>query len=209
MTLSELINMYRKEAGDTANPPFMNDDELISLINDAEEEASIRAKLIFERSDEAICEIDLSAGESVYKIDSRVTEITRAYVGEEDYFILDMRAGNKVPVYGDVIALIQHDTTIEIVPTPTVDATLRLECYRLPANKMEDADDEPEIGRVHHKYLLDWVKHRVYSMQDADMYDSNKSLQFESRFERHFGKHPGAKKRRPQNANIPHKNKVW
>ena len=210
MTLAELITTYRKEVGDNAKPYFLSDEELTTLINDAEEEACIRSRLIFERADAGMCEIDVAVGDAVYETDPRVTEITRATASDgTEYAIIDMRAGHKFPVCGDTPALIQYDTTVEIVPVPTEDDTISIECYRTPARKMDDVDDEPEISHLHHKYLLDWVKHRVYAMQDADIYNAKTALQYEARFERHFGKHPGAKIRKPQNANRPHTNRVW
>ncbi len=52
--------------------------------------------------------------------------------------------------------------------------------FRLPDTVI--AGDDFEIDEQHHRGLLLWVKHRAYDVQDSEMYDKRKSMDYEARF---------------------------
>ena len=210
MKLSDLISTYRRDTHDVAEPFFLSDEDVTALLNEAQVEACIRARLIFERHDADICEVDIESGVSIYDQKPSWVEIIKASTGDgENISIFDVRLTNRMEMSGSAPAMVVYDKTFEMIPPPTEDDTITVEVYRLPSKQLENDDDEPEIAAIHHQYLLDWVKFKAYSIPDADLFDAKKANIHEARFEQHFGKHPGAKVRKPQNANMPHVNRVW
>ena len=101
----------------------------------------------------------------------------------------------------------QDDTKVQFGCIPNVSGMLAIECYRLPLAKIEDAD-KPEIGRAHHRHLVQWALHRAFSRPDTELFDAARSEKAFIAFERMFGKHPDANLRRSYSANTPMHNKA-
>jgi hypothetical protein len=57
---------------------------------------------------------------------------------------------------------------------------VELRTFRLPFDVV--AGDDLEIDAQHHLKLLDWVKHKAYSIPDTDTYDSQKAAKHEAAF---------------------------
>jgi len=220
MNLGQLITSFRTDADDSAKPYLWIDEEVIGWLNEAEEEAAIRGKLIFESIRPEICQIQISvAAGNVYKLHGAVSEITYASLidssGEVtklkiiDRFELirikpDWRTTTEKPEY-----LIHHDNNIEIGCVVDASYTIKLEVNRLPLRCMEKEYDSPEINRVHHKFLVQWALHRAYEKPDAETLNPSKSRLSEAKFTEYFGERPNAGMRKDENANRPHRNKGY
>lgn len=220
MKLAELREMFRRDVADTSDSPLWSDPDIDDWINEAQEEACIRAKLIHERSNTSICRIAINPllnGLSRYTLSPFITEINHATLTgaagvvsilsvldwrEADRLQYDRRTDKREPR-----AIIHYDTWIDLDCIPNAAYTLDMEVYRLPLVSMTGDNDQPEIGAHHHRHLLHWVKHKAYGVPDADTLDMNKANDFEGRFEKYFGPRPNASIRKGQNANIPHRNK--
>lgn len=222
MTLFDLINLFRIEAKDQALPPLFPNDEITLWLNEAEEEAAIRARLIRDNVTSEICEIDVQANERSYPLDPRVFEIVYAsmvYVGSPGMFpyVLGKTTADELDSFRPAwrilhyrpTAIIQYDTTIEVDSLPDTDYTINLEVYRLPLKPMEDDEDEPEINSIHHRKLVWWALKRGYEKPEAEIYDLNKSARAEEEFKSYFGDRPNADLRKKQNANRPHHNQAY
>lgn len=181
MDLRELIAECRRASRDTIVPPFWKDEVWIAALNEAEDEACVRARLI-EDDEAAFCWIDLEPGMQRYPIDKRIIKVIEAR-NSEGQLISGYEIG-------------QNALTLGV--TPTVAQTIRLLVYRRPLNKMEIDDDSPEIDEQLHRYLTHWALHRFYSDQDADTFDPVAAAKHEAAFEQRFGKRPSASVERKQ-----------
>ena len=220
MNLEELIAQFRVDANDMVEPYLAIDEAVTAWLNEAEQEASIRTRLIYDVSTPAVCSIAVVAGTSVYPLHSSILEITRAVfvpVGtttEYDLYMTDRveqdrshpgwRALTDTPRQA-----IQTDTTLQMGCIPSTNGTITLEAYRLPLKNIEDQSTEsPEIGRVHHRHLVQWALHRCYSRPDADMHDPGRADKALMEFTKVFGIRPDADYRKATQANRPQGNKA-
>lgn len=222
MTLEELIAQFRVDTNDLVAPYLSLDPNITAWLNEAEQEAAIRARLIHEVALPAVCSINVTAGVSTYPLHAAVLEITRAAFlptgasADCELHLTDRieqdrtHAGwrTKVDIPSQAI---QTDTTLQLGCLPRTGGTIALECYRLPLKNIEDnASESPEIGRVHHRHLIQWALHRCYSRPDAEINDPGRAAKAEFEFTRVFGLRPDADYRRASQANLPQNNKaVW
>lgn len=224
MNLKELIATFRTDALDTVGPPYLWDNEtVIRFLNEAEDEACIRQKLIREKADPELCRIDVKQGISTYDLNPKVIDIVYAslvFVGSEN--MLPYKLGTTTSDELDATrpmwrvlpfrpqAIIPYDTSIEVDCKPDTDYVINLEVYRLPKCQMKQLADRPEINPIHHRHLVKWALFRAFSMPDADTFDGKRAETFENQFDEYFGKRPTANNRRRQNASKPHRNRaVW
>lgn len=205
MNLAALRAQFRSEADDSVSPYLFADAELNDWLNQAVEEAAIRADLLLEVDDAAVCTIDVTAATSAYPLHAKITRVTYASFladGEDatdateltltDRIKLDRirpcwRTESDRPIY-----LLTENGTARLVPKPDANGTLTLEAYRLPMTAMADDSDSPEIREQHHRYLVDWALFRAYSKPDTETQDLPRAQAAQTRFEDHFGARPDA-----------------
>lgn len=226
MDLGELTKQYRTDADDFADPPLSSTASVRGWFNEAQEEAAIRARLLFESSNPDVCQIPVdaaavTAGTRVFILHSSVFEITRAVfiptdsTTEYELYLTDRVAQDRAhPGWRNLVdipaQLIHDDTRIELGCKPSVPGIIHIECYRTPLTLIEDRPDEsPEIHRTHHRHLVHWVLHRAYSRPDSDLYDPDRAATEEAMFTAQFGIRPDANNRRDVEANRQHHNKAW
>ena len=221
MTLSDLIAQFRFETSDLDRKYLWDDDELTVYLNEAQDEACIRSRLIREKTNPTICQIDVVENVSIYQLDPHVIEIvygSMIYLGAEGLpYILGKTTSDVMdqirPYWRSLhyrpTALIHYDTSVEFDCIPDTSYTVNLEVYRLPMVPMSSDDDIPEINAIHHRHLVKWAKHRAYAKRDADTYNEGLSEKYLTEFEDVFGKRPNAAYRKGANANRPHRNMVW
>lgn len=222
MTLEELIAQVRVDSDDLESDYLSTDANITAWLNEAEQEACIRARLIHDETTSAVCSIAVTAGVRTYALHSAIIDIDRASFTatgsttenvlsltdrvEMDRLYSDWRTRVDVPRQA-----IQNDTTFQLCCVPSTAGTIALECYRLPLVNIEDqGSEEPEIGRIHHRHLVQWALHRAYSRPDAEIFNPNKAATALAEFTRVFGLRPDADYRRACQANRPNCNKaVW
>lgn len=221
MTLAELIAQFRTDADDTVAPFFWSDESIAGWLNEAQEEACIRAKLIFDGSTPAVCAIAVVAGTSVYPLHPAVLDISYATLIDQTEVVelgrTDRIEQSRLNPHWRVdvcrpTALIQYDTTIELNAKPPVAYALRLEVNRLPLEAMKVAGlttEKPEIAAVHHRHLVLWALHRAFSKPDAETIDPTRAATAAAAFEAVFGRRPDANLRKSEQANLPHVNKAF
>ncbi len=203
MNLGELRDLSREQLQDTLEPYFCVDAQLNAYLNEAEREASIRAKLIYD----AAVSIPLVADRAVYALDAQFFLFDRfALGGTNTYRALSTvtihqldamspgweDAPSSTPEY---VLLDQAPQQLRLWPTPSAalaGVPLRLRGFREPLNLMEDDSDTPEIAAIWHEYLVDWVRYRFYTTHDADMRSPELAAHHLALFERRFGVRPDA-----------------
>lgn len=214
MTLDELITKFRGEASDDVAPYFFSDLDITQWLNEAVDEAAIRSRLLYD--EDAIAVV---AGTHTYPTDPVVVDVTKAFFtptggsvtelhivdrDELGRLMRDWRTSTADPAY-----LVQDDTTVRIVPTPTVDGELLIEFYRTQLVAMSDGNNVPEIAAQHHRHLVHWALHQGFKRPDSETMDPKRSEAADTEFSRNFGLRQTANRRRATNANQPHFNKSF
>lgn len=220
MTLDDLVAQFRTDADDAKRPYLFDDDDVIRWLNEAEEEAALRANLLFEASDPDVCRIAVTAGERFYDLHDAVFSVRRAQFTPDgttdactlaiaDRVELERVERTRRSVTDKPVAIIVDDTRIELDCIPDTDGLIELEVYRAPLSKMTDGGNTPEISRVHHRFLPLWALHRAYGRPDAEAFDQGRSDRAELAFTKQFGIRPDADQRRAFQANTPMHNKAY
>lgn len=143
MTLHELLSQFRTDAKDAVEPVMFDTMDVFGWLREAEEEACIRARLLFDDATTDICEISVTASTREYPIDPRITEIVTAYLTDEfgmEYDLdvvmrtwLDRHDHNwRKDMARQPDALMHLSKRIALNAEPAVDYTLSLEVYRKP-----------------------------------------------------------------------------
>ncbi len=213
MNLRALVDVFRIKAQDNVRPYLWPDDEVAAWFSDAEQEAAIRARLITDHE-----EIAIAAGEAGIDLPKCLFDIQYAELRSADGTAREIKGTDRVTLDASrpgwrtktepPTGYIHDDRTLTFGAIPDADYTLYLEFFRVPAARLENDSDEPEIAEQHHMALLDWVLFRAYEKPDADTMNPGKSAEGEARFTAYFGQRPNADLRRRQNANRPHRNRL-
>lgn len=231
MTLDDLIASFRVDADDVPTSVgggtkdlLWTDAELARFFGEAEEEAAIRKRLLYDDYTLAIVRIDVLAGQSSYPIDPRFFEVSKARLLNastgrflEDLYITTRDAlDHECRYWRDERRrpelFIQDDTRIVLPGVVDRAYTLRIEGYRtplVPITADSDVSIVPEIAAIHHRFLVHWVLHRAYSKPDSETLNPQKSAIALAAFEQYFGLRPDADLRKDQQANKPHHNDAW
>ena len=219
MTLEDLIRRFRLRATDVAEPHLFADQDVIDWLNDAEEQACVRGRLISEDELEAVCSIPLTPGTHTYALNPLVYEIISLWIkpasGRKRPATLRSREwlDHHLPEWRESTRpaeiAIQDDTTVRIVGAVEAGDTLELECYRLPRRPMAHDTDKPEIHRAHHQHLIDWALHRAFSVPDAETFDPNRAALADQAFTRYFGPLPDSDMRRITRHDVAHHNATF
>lgn len=221
MTLDELMTQFRVDADDLAEPHLFSDEELMVWFNEAQDEAAIRSRLLYETEYADACSIAIEAGQAVYPLHECVNEIAHvAFVASGDTEVRHLDIMDRVELdridrnwrsrSGTPRYLIQDDTRLTVAPKPDAPGVLTLEVYRLPFDRMVLDVDQPEIAAIHHLRLVDWVTFRAFSKPDGETMDPQRAAAGEDRFTKQFGHRPDADARRLVSSNQPQYNKaVW
>lgn len=208
MTLEQLIARFRTESNDRVEPYFCSDDDVTQWLADAEEEAAIRARLLIEDTNPLYCDIAVAAGSPSAPLHARVYEITyQSFVptgGPKACEIVLVSREMLDRVYpewrelpaGDPRWLIQSETAVRLVPTPSRDGLLRIEAYRLPLKRISLPTQKPEIHEANHVHLVNWALFKGYSIPDPEFNDQGRARTALDAFEQHFGLRPDANLRR-------------
>jgi hypothetical protein len=220
MNVKELEAEFRERADDEAMPYLWSSDDFLRWLNQAQDEACIRKKLIFENTKPEFCRIAVSAGAgSTYQINDKIIAIDYAYLvdasGDRHPLILsdsdelnrikpDWRTSTDRPCH-----IIHRDNTLQFGGRISESYTLQLECYRLPLKCLKEEGDKPEINQVHHIHLIEWVLHKAYSKPDSQTLNQGKADEAEKEFTDYFGPRPDANQRKNEFANRPHRNKAY
>lgn len=207
MNLEALITAFRVDAKDHSVPPLFDEEHVIAWLNEAQNEAAVRGRLLHESAHSAVCEVAVQAGLSTYRLHESLYEIdylafrpvgsdcaqpvALKSLGELDRMIPGWRTRS-----GRVEFAVQDDLSLRLAMKPEANGTLLIEGYRLPLEPMATESDEPEIHAAHHRHLVNWALHRAFSVPDADAFDPNRAINAERAFTAYFGPSPDSDLRR-------------
>lgn len=216
MTLEQLIAQFRVDSEDKLEPYLFSDESVIQWLNEAQDEACIRALLLKDWATAAVVQIPVTAGLSMYAPHEAIINITRAtfvpLAGEKQVLLnTDEYELDRInPDWRDLSEpprfIIHHDTQIRLACTPDTNGVLHLEVNRLPIAPMAVGTDSPEVAAIHHRHFVQWALHRAFSIPDSETMDANRAAMSEVMFSRVFGHRPDANTRRGHESTRPHHN---
>lgn len=185
MNTTELRNTFRAEFFDTEEPYLVSDALVYTYLDEAQK---MFCRLTEGIEDGRKFTIALVAGTEWYPLSRSILKLrkvtdaagrkvdTISQEGADQAGVrFDGRAG---PVKALVTGI--EKGKVRAWPVPHEASTLRLDVFRLPATI--EAGSELEIDEQHHLPLLLWVKHKAYSIHDAETYDKAKAEDYEFRF---------------------------
>lgn len=220
MTLGELMAVTRVHLRDTMRP-FHVDDALLALcLNEAQQEAAIRARLLRAKpsTDPLLCEHPLAAGDGLLTLPGELFEISHQEwrQGEERWTLKLVSREWLDTTYpewrdqpaGEPAYLIQDGHALQVVPAPSVAGNVLIEGYRLPAPMQMDGD-EPDLPRVHHMTLIQWALHRSLTSPGTELYDPESAARAEAEFVRYFGARTDADLRADTRNDETHRIVAW
>jgi len=223
---------YRDRADDTAQPYGADDRTVTGWLNEAVDEAAIRAKLLFDSSS-PICSLPIRANQAVYQLASAIDTVSDAWLESTGAQLVgtDQSAMDRLqPPPGWVVSpdnwptinwrkwtgrprwFIQDDRRLQLVPVPTAADTLHLSVYRIAMSserlRAENKSGEPVIAGKWHERLIDWALYRAYSRRDEDQSDPNLAATHFGLFEASFGSRPSANVARKRNERRAHTTRI-
>lgn len=227
MTLTDLIKLFRiythdkaKSIDGSTDDCLWSDEEIGFFLDQAQEEAAERGRLLFDKTTSDICTIDIVEDTSVYDLDCRVLEITNATaIKDGDTEVLKLNPVDRVDMdrlypdwrtnpFSDGYGYIQDDTHIEFAGVPAYDYAVSLEVYRLPLYPLTTTKT-PEISAANHKHLLYWAMHLAYSVNENDKHAARLAAENEMKFTNRFGQAIKSDTRKRYQPNKAQHNKLW
>lgn len=186
---------------DQATPQLWSDETLDLYINQAQDEAAIRARL-FRRSES----ITVLAGSNLIDLESDVIEVIQVVL--PGYGALEPLDDRALPMQAGVTnrtgrpsrfipasPVLGMGSQVQIYPTPAFDVQLSVTVNHTPA-PLEDAEDECLIPSSRQLAMLHWAAYLAYSMRDSDAEDKTRATSHEQKFIEAFGmRHDAATER--------------
>jgi hypothetical protein len=200
MEVTELLDLFRLETDDLAEPYLWSDQEFITYLNDAQD-TLVRRTGGLSDSSSPITKITFKTNDVLIKYDERILRIKsakddqnrRITVRNIDNFEQDMsddygnmtNAGLDDGRTGPVRYLITdvEEDKIRLYPLPEADGFLHLYVSRRPYHEITNIDSPLEIKGQHHLALLYWVKYKAYLKQDVETFDQAKATEMRAFFE--------------------------
>ncbi len=221
MDIDALIAQHRVDSDDLVPDYLSTSDQITTWLNEAEQEACIRSRLILDVNTPSVCNIAVTAPANVFTLHPAIFEISRAAftpTGETcdiDLFLtdrvyLDSRYRHWRTRVEQPREAIHTDKQLQLACIPCTDGTIALEAYRLPLKNIEDQSNEsPEIAEIHHRHLVHWSLYRCYSRPDAEIHDPARAEKELAEFTKVFGIRPDADYRKASQADRPQFNQAY
>lgn len=209
MNLGELRAEYRRQMLDVELPQLWSDADINRYLNEAVNEAAIRARIITDEATDAVCKVDLVADTHTYTLSGKILGISRVKIdGQQKPLSRNSREemDSEYPGWetqtGDPQIFTElSDGVMRLIPSPWKDGVARLVVWRLPLVAMAADSDVPDIHEKHHFRLIDWARRCGYLKQDSETFDPVAAARYEALFEASFGVRPDANVQRKRREN--------
>lgn len=201
MIPSEILDSFRQQVHDVAEPYLWSDDELAYFLDDAQTMFCRLTDGIADATTPAATQVSIVPGQIWYPLHPAVKAVrsaTRADTGleldvvnqDEHRRLLQRWAGpygSNTPAQPGVVrrlVLGAEENQIMAYPTPDETVTINLSIYRLPLAPItvSSATMDPQLGSQHHWHLMLWMKHLAYGKADSEVYDPRAAERYEQAF---------------------------
>lgn len=192
MNSTELVELFRDECSDLAEPYLWSDLQLYRYLNEAQEKFCRETFGIEDSTTPEICRLAVVPGTDWYTLSKKVLKIrgaTRADTGRAIRLLNAEKAPQEGVLFdgrpGPLNALVQglEKSKLRAWPLPNETMTVNLSVFRLPLDTIDDrGDQELEIDEQHHMALLHWMKYRAYAKDDVETLDLRKSQNNQAQF---------------------------
>ena len=207
MNLEQLTAQFRVDSDDLTEPHFWDAEWIATWLTEAQAEAAIRKRLLYEASSPAVCQIAVLADTATHDLHKSLFELVHLRfqaTGATTSSVVTIKSREELdrirPGWRDETGTprhaVQDDTRITLVPRPELAGTLHIEGYRVPLKALENDTDKPELNEAHHRHLVHWALHRAFSKPDSETIDPTRAAAAEAAFTRYFGPSPDADLRR-------------
>ena len=192
MNTTELYNHFRGVIDDTEKPFLWSDEEVFIYMDAAQIKFTQRSGGIADTRSPATV-VPVIAVEILDDLEHTTMYIESDLLVSTGRDVAVLNATQPLPNttndYGKWLSPLTQDTTGPIraivigeeedigrwVYVPVEDDEVNLTIRRLPCDVISDKDQEFEIPRRHHEYLVMWMMHRAFSKTDAETFDRGKS----------------------------------
>lgn len=201
MSAKDIIREWRMSVDDAVEPFLWSEEEALAFLNEAQDEAVRRGRLLQDSHTVEITQIDLVVGQASYALDPRVLFIRKARIAGK----LPLRRMNEqdlattFPYWEEAspsepsVFLTDTDTGyIRLHPAPKTAGLLLLTVVRDPLTDIKSEDDEPELNRRYHRSLQHWMSHKAFLKPDTETMDPKRAADALALFELEFGKKSSA-----------------
>lgn len=189
--------------------PGWTDPELDLYLNEAQNEACVRAELLLDSATPAVCHIAVVAGTPAYALHDLVLNVRRVELALQrgglkwrDRETIERTIPGWKSINGEPCYFFVEERKLWLVPNPIADDTATIQVTRLPLEPMDEDGDEPEIEERLHYRLIDWAARCAYLKDDVDVMDHSAAERHEALFTRSFGIAPDANVQRKQSARV-------
>ena len=198
MRADAIVALARHDLDDVAEPYLWTTPHLLGLVAEAQQEACMRADLLWDATS-AFCTLAVAPAAVSVPLDSRISRIvwagwdngtTVTPIGPMD----EREAERNTPMWrshtGNPNAFIQKPNAVRLYPAPAAAGTLRIEVFRQPLLTTLVAASTLEVPDRHATMLNDWVVHRAFMTRDSDKRARELSADALARFTANFGPRP-------------------
>lgn len=185
-TTTELLATFRAEVQDLVAPYLWSDALVYTYIDDAQKQF---CRETYGIDDARSFKLTITPGNEWYALDPQILRVLDAYDASTGDPVsvqtFDQTISKTIRFNGKTGALETLLTGLQkgylrAYPVPAVAKTVNLNTLRLPSDVA--AGDDFEIDAQHHLNLLDWVKYRAYSWQDAETNNDVKAEKHKATF---------------------------
>lgn len=186
-TIGDLIKAFREDEKDCVGPEyFWSDAQLVRFANGALVAFAEQTLSIIDDS----LDIPFRAGDSSLPYPQYIIDVLDAQlvIGERDWS-LEVRAPadmprSRMPRTGRPALLVVNSSTgsMRLAATPQEPGLVRLTVIRRPIKDMQKDSRLTDVNPAHRETLLHYIKHRAYSVKDAEIFDAVKAGQYLAEF---------------------------
>lgn len=190
-TVSDLIKNFRDDEKDTIEPFFWTDSQLVRFFNQALTAFAETTRSVIDDSSE-ITAVDFSAGQALLDYAPQIIDVIEAVVvisGRPEK--LDVmppgsvsRANQSTGTKPRIVVLDESAGKLRLFPSPTADGQLLLTIVRRPLKELEKTDKIRDVPAHCRHILLLGMKHYAYRVNDGELFDPAKALDFDGEFKR-------------------------
>lgn len=208
MTITEVIDEFRRQVQDLEKPYLFSDEEIMLWLIDAQDMLVRGFGGFADYFTPELTQIPVSATDPwsdispyILRIRSGQMQTARTpveFIHEGDLASIRMQDyGFTIPVgflddddTGPVRAGILEltDGKIRWYKVPVADDVCKVHIYRLPYPRIKDENSCFEVQEQHHLHLIKWMKYLAYSKEDAETYDASLAEKNETAFNNYVEK---------------------